>query len=138
MAENNDFKYVMQDFGNIYIGARFTYGEMMTGEDMPFKWKAAIAHYILKDVEEDTTMENHIFFMTEQDFSYQTFRELKAKFKMSVWIPADGKKYKKGHYESREYRIEEIVKNAELHRQMDSIIVEELHLTKLSLMSFAV
>lgn len=138
MAENNDFKYVMQDFGNIYIGARFTYGEMMTGEDMPFKWKAVIAHYILKDVEEDTTMENHIFFMTEQDFSYQTFRELKAKFKMSVWVPADGKKQKAGHYESREYKIEEIVKSAELHRQMDSIIVEELHLTKLSLMSFAV
>lgn len=138
MAENNDFKYVMQDFGNIYIGARFTYGEMMAQEDMPFKWKAVIAHYILKDVDEHTTMENHIFFMTEQDFSYKTFRELKAKFKMSVWIPADGKKQKKGHYESREYKIEEIVKSAELHRQMDSIIVEELHLTKLSLMSFAV
>lgn len=138
MAENNDFKYVMQDFGNIYIGARFTYGEMMVREDMPFKWKAIVAHYILKDVDESATMENHIFFMKEQDFSYQTFRELKARFKMSVWVPADGKKQKKGHYESREYKIEEIVTGRKLHRQMDSIIVEELHLTKLALMSFAV
>lgn len=138
MTENNDFKYVIQDFGNIYIGARFSYGEMTVREDMPFKWKAVIAHYILKDVDPSTTMENHIFFMTEQDFSYQTFRELKAKFKMSVWVPANGKKHKKGRYESREYKIEEIVKDEALHRQMDTVIVEELHLTKLALMSFAV
>lgn len=136
--ENNDFKYVMQDFGNIYIGARFTYGEMMVHDDMPFKWKAVITHYLIREVDKDTTMENHIFYMTEQDFAYQTYRELKARFKMSVWVPADGKKHKSGHYESREYKIEEIVKSKALHEQMDTIIVEELHLTKLALMSFAV
>lgn len=37
MAENRDFKYVLQDFGNLYIGARFTYGEMLENEDIPFK-----------------------------------------------------------------------------------------------------
>lgn len=138
MSSNNDFKYVVQDFGNFYIGARYTYREMMNGENMPFKWKAVIAHYFSKAVDLDTTMENHIFFLTEQDFAYQTYKELKARFKMSVWVPADGRKHKTGHYESREYKIEEIVKSRKLHEQMDTIIVEELHLTKLALMSFAV
>ena len=138
MAENRDFKYVLQDFGNLYIGARFTYGEMLENEDIPFKWRAIVRHYLLKEVNPDTTMENHIFFMTERDFSYETFRELKAKFKMSVWIPPDGKRHRNGRYESREYKIEETVKSEELHRQMDSIIVEELLLTKLALITFAV
>ena len=136
--ENRDFKYVLQDFGNLYIGARSSYGEMLENEDIPFKWKAVVRHYLLKEVDPATTMENHIFFMTKKDFSYETLRELKAKFKMSVWIPPDGKRHKTGHYESREYKIEEIVASAELHRQMDSIVVEELHLTKLALMTFAV
>ena len=111
---------------------------MLENEDIPFKWKAVVRHYLLKEVDPATTMENHIFFMTKKDFSYETLRELKAKFKMSVWIPPDGKRHKTGHYESREYKIEEIVTSDELHRQMDSIVVEELHLTKLALMTFAV
>lgn len=77
-------------------------------------------------------------FMKEDDFSYETFQELKASFKMSVWIEADGKRHKHGHYESREYKISEIVQSEELHRKMDTIIVEELHLTKLALMMFSV
>lgn len=137
MAEN-DFKYVVQSFGDFYIGARWTYGEMLVNDDMPFKWKAIVRHYLLKDVAPDTTMENHIFFMTEQDFSYETLKELKAKFKMSVWIPARAGKRRGGHYESREYKIEEIVKSRELHAQMDTIVVEELRLSKLALMTFAV
>lgn len=135
---NNDFKHLVQDFNNFYIGARLTYKEMMTDEYMPFKWKAVIAHYFSKSVDVNTTMENHIFSLTEDDFAYQTYRELKAKFKLHVWVPADGKRKKTGHYESRVYKIEEIVKSKELHEKMDTIIVEELQLSKLSLLSFAV
>lgn len=135
---DNDFKYVVQSFSDFYIGARWTYGEMLVNENMPFKWKAIVRHYLLKDAAPDTTMENHIFFMTEQDFAYETLRELKARFKMSVWVAADGKRHKGGHYESREYKIEEIVKSRQLHEQMDTIVVEELRLSKLALMTFAV
>ena len=35
-------------------------------------------------------------------------------------------------------KISEIVQSEELHRKMDTIIVEELHLTKLALMMFSV
>ena len=126
MPQNQDFKYVLQDFGNIYIGARYSYEEMLKSEEIPYKWKAIIRHYLLKETSPETTMENHIFFMKEDDFAYETFQELKASFKMS------------GHYESREYKISEIVQSEELHRKMDTIIVEELHLTKLALMMFSV
>ena len=135
---NNDFKHIVQDFNNFYIGARFTYKEMMTNEYMPFKWKGIIAHYLVKTVDPNTTMENHIFFLTEDDFAYETYKELKAKFKLDVWVPSDPKKRKPAHYESRLYSIQEIVKSKELHDMMDTIIVEEIQLSKLALLAFAV
>ena len=138
MAQDRDFKHILQDFGNYYIGARFTYREMMESEEMPFKWRAIIAHYFSKEVDLDTTMENHIFFLEETDFAYQTYKQLKARFRMSVWVPYDKKGRRVDRYESREYKIEEIVGNRALHEQMDTILVEELHLTKLALLSFAV
>lgn len=138
MAADNDFKHILQDFGNYYIGARWTYREMMGSDQMPFKWKAVIAHYFSKAVDLDTRMEDHIFFMDEEDFAYQTYKELKARFRMSVWMPADPKRRRGGHYESCEYRIEEIVASRALHEQMDTIIVQELRLPKLALMNFSV
>lgn len=136
--ENNDFKYIVQDFNSIYIGARWTYQEMMEHEDMPFKWKAVIAHYIVKEADPGIKMEDHLFSMTEHDFAYQTFVQLKAKFKVSVWETAEGRWRKKSGYVSREYKIEDIVKSKEFHENRDSVIVEELHLGKMALMSFAV
>ena len=95
---------------------------MLLQEDMPFKWKAIIRHYLLKDVDEDTTLENHIFFMKKEDFSYETYRQLKAKFKLSVFNGDAGKKRTKSGYVSREYKIEEIVSNDRLHEIMDTLL----------------
>ncbi|WP_337402719.1 hypothetical protein [Suilimivivens sp.] len=42
--QDTDFKYVMQDTGNIYIGARLTYAELMDQEMLPssdLTWKRA-------------------------------------------------------------------------------------------------
>ena len=136
--ENKDFKYVVQDFNSIFIGARWTYQEMMEDDDMPFKWKAVILHYFMKEVDPSMKMEDHLFAMTEHDFSYQTYKQLKAKFKLSVWETSEGKWRKKSGYVSREYKIEDIVNNKELHEHREQIIVEELQLSKMSLMMFAV
>jgi len=136
--ENKDFKYIIQDFNSIYIGARFTYQEMMEHEDIPFKWKAVILHYLVKEADPAMKMEDHIFSMTEHDFSYQTYMQLKARFKLSVWEEKNGLFGKKSGYVSKEYSIQEIVRSKELHENRDSIIVEELHLGKMALMSFAV
>ena len=58
---------------------------------------------------------------------------MKARFKMSVWQPADGRKHKKAGYVNREYSIEEIVASKELHDKKDTTIVEEMHISKLGL-----
>ena len=71
---NNDFKYVMHDLTNIYIGAKFTYEEMMNSDEVPFKFKVILSHYILREVDGNTTLENHLFFLKPTDESYMIYK----------------------------------------------------------------
>ena len=134
--ENRDFKYVMHDMTNLYIGAKYSYDELLVSDDVPFKLKTLISRFILREVAGNTTIENHIFYLKETDMSYQIFKEMKAKFRLSVWKDeTDG--VKKPGYKSETYRITEIIGNEELMRKKDITMVEEMHITKLRLMAVA-
>lgn len=134
---NNDFKYVMHDLTNVYIGAKYTYDELMNSDEVPFKLKTIFSHCMLREVAGDTTLENHVFYMHTTDISYQAYKQMKAKFKLSVF-EENGHGRGKAGYVDREYKIEDIVENRELHEKMDQILVTELHLTKLGIMSTSV
>ena len=83
-VQDRDFKYILQDAGAIYLGARYSYGELLEEDMVAFKLKTIISHYILKDVDAASTLESHFYYMTQESFSYQTFRELKVKIKVSL------------------------------------------------------
>ncbi len=128
---DRDYKHIVQDPTNAYIGARLTYGELMDIDEVPFKFKTLLSHYILKEVDRETTIENHIFFMKPEDESYMVYKRIKAKFGMYVFDE------KKKAYVRKEYRIDEIVKDEYLHEHMDTIFVEEMHIYKLNLLSMS-
>ena len=132
-----DFKYIIHDLTNVYIGTRFTYEELLDHEEVPFKLKMIISHYLLKEVGPSTRIEDHIFYLKETDLSYFVFRQMKARFRMNVWKD-EGDGVKKPGYKSQVYKIDEIVNNEELKRKMDITIVEEMHVTKLGLMSVSI
>lgn len=134
---NNDYKYVMHDMTNIYIGAKYTYDEIMDNDDVPFKFKTILSRYILKEVAGNTTLENHIFYMKKEDMSYMIYKQMKAKFKLNVF-KEDGHGKGQPGYVQREYKIQDIVEgkdSIELHEKMNQIFVEELHITSLGLMA---
>ena len=134
--ENRDFKYVMHDLTNVYIGAKHTYNELMVSDEVPFKLKTIISRYFLREVDGDTRIEDHIFYLKETDMSYQIYKEMKAKFRLNVWKDEnDGVKIP--GYKSSTYRIKDIVGNPELMKKKDITIVEEMHITKLGLMGVA-
>lgn len=130
-AENRDFKYVMQDVSRVYIGAKYTYREMMDSDEIPFKLKAILSHYILKEVAEDTTPENHIFYIRDTDLSYMVYRQLRARFQMDFPVLS-----RKGTWQyRREYHtIDEIIRHTEWKAKQDEIVVGEMVLTKLHIM----
>ena len=129
--ENRDFKYVLQDVSKVYIGAKFTYQEMMEEEAVPFKLKAILSHYILKEVAGYTTPENHIFFIRDTDISCLVYRQLKAKFKLDfpVRTPRGTWQYKSGYH-----TIDEILEKEDWRAKRDEIIVEEMVVTKMHIM----
>ena len=137
---NNDFKYVMHDLTNVYIGAKYTYDEIMNSDEVPFKFKVILSHYMLKEIAGNTTLENHLFFMKPTDESYIIYKQMKAKFKLNVFRE-DGHGKGKPGYVQKEYKIQEIVEGTEaafLHANMNTIFVEELHLTTLGLMAVGI
>ena len=135
---DNDFKYILQDISNIYVGARSTYGELAENEDLPHKLREVIVRIILSEVAEDTTPENHLFYLTRDSASYRVMKKMKTRFRMSVWEEADGKKRKKSGYVNREYALDEVVDSAELHQKKDTIVVEEMRVSKLGLAAVVV
>ena len=131
---NNDFKYVLQDLSKIYIGARFCYKELMERDDIPFKLKAIFGHYILKEVDDQTRISDHVFFCKDTDLTFMVFKQLKAQFKISNYIE-NQKNGKCGHYESRLFTIEQILQDETLRENQGMVIVEEMMIKKISMMA---
>ncbi len=139
LAQDRDFKYILQDTGQIYLGARFSYEELQREEMVPFKLKTIFSHYILKEVDASSTLESHFYYMTEDTFSYQTYRELKVKIKVS--LPEERKKpagKKRVVYKDKVYALKEFAGINLAKKKQMGLIVREIAVSKLGLMTFTV
>ena len=128
------FEHVMQDVSHVYIGAKLSYGSLMDRDDVPFKLRAILAHYMLKEVAPETTISDHLFFIEKNDLSYLAYKQMKARFKLNVFQEPDGKKRKQSGYVSRLCTIDEILTDEILRAKRDTTIVEELIFKKLALL----
>lgn len=135
----DDFKYFMQDVGTLYLGAYYNYEEIMGNEMVPFKLKSIIEHYIMKDTQADTTLESQFYYMTEQEFSYRTYMQLKAKVKVCMYVEKKalfGKK--KAVYQNKVIPLAEFVQMNLAQKKKYGVKVQEIILSKLSVMAFCV
>lgn len=135
-----DYAYVMQDTGNYYLGAKYTYADIMEQELVPFKFKAITEHYLMKDTELSTSVESHLYYMTKEQFSYQTLFQLKAKVKMLILTPKKKMFSKKTEmvYKEQIIALDDFVDINLAQKKAKGVVVMELVLPKLSLMSFSV
>lgn len=133
------FKYVMQDTGSYYFGARYTYQDLLENELVPFKFRAIIEHYIGKDTDWGNSLESHLYYMEKDSFSYKTFEQLKAKMKVAILVEKKsllGKK--KVQYEEKTMPISKFVEMNLAQKKAKGVIVREVGISKLALMSFSV
>ena len=137
--QNRDFKYFMQDTGSLYLGAKYTYQEILEDEMVTFKFKSIVEHYLLKDTDPETTLESQFYYMTPEQFSCKTYRQLKGRVKVCTLVE---KKSLFGRaevkYENKVIKLEELVGMNLAQKKKYGIVVQELILSKLSLMSFSV
>ena len=136
---NDDFKYFMQDTSFIYLGAKFSYAEILEQEMVSFKYKSIVEHYIMKDTDPETTLESQLYYMTPDQFSYKTYLQLKTKVKVSMLVQK--KRLLGGEktvYESRVMKLDEFVGMNLAKKKQCGMVVQELALSKLALMAFSV
>ena len=137
--QDNDYKYYMQDAGKLYLGARYSYEELLLHEMIPFKLKAIIEHYILKDTQAETTLESQFYYMDSGQFSYKTFLQLKVKVKASVLMPKRtlfGEE--KFVYKDRIIPLEEFVGMNLAVKKKCGVKIQEIMISKLAMMTFSV
>lgn len=138
-GQNDDYKYFMQDTGSVYLGAKFSYAEILEQEMVNFKYKSIVEHYILKDTDPETTLESQLYYMTSDQFSYKTYMQLKARVKVCVLVQK--KRFLSGEktvYENKVMKLDELVRMNLAQKKQCGMVIQELSFSKLALMSFSV
>lgn len=132
-----DYKYVMQDTYQLYLGAKYSFEELIDNEEVPFKFRLIVERYIYQDVDPQTTLESQLYYMTSKDLQYRIYRQIKMKVKVNV---IEEKKSLTGKckkvYTTRILPIEELVKMTPAEKEEKGMVIQELMCSKLALMTF--
>ena len=123
-----DFKYVIQDFSSVQLGAKFTYEEMLLNDRVPFKIQSIIRLYIAKEAPMDKEIGNHILEINQNDFSYGIFSNLKIKIAFCEPKPDGG-------YKIVQKKFSEFKKYQETN-WTDNHIMQSITVSNLALMGF--
>lgn len=134
-----DYKYVMMDTAFMYLGAKYSYGEIFENDEVPFKFRTIVERYLIPEIGVETTLESDLYYMEEKDFTYRTYRQLKAKVKVSRLVTRKrlfGKPERV--YETVIIPLADFAKMTKAEKEKDGIFIQELVINKLALMSFTV
>jgi len=134
-----DFKYVMLDTAFLYLGAKYSYAELVENEEVPFKLRGIFERYIIPEMDLETTLESHFYHMESKEFSYKTYRQLKIKVKVSRLVEKKGffglGKLKRV-YVSEIIPLDKFVAIPKIQKEKDGFLIQEIVISKLALMGF--
>lgn len=132
-----DYKYVMQDTYQLYLGAKYSFEELIDNEEVPFKFRLIVERYIYQDVDPQTTLESQLYYMTSKDLQYRIYRQIKMKVKVNV---IEEKKSLTGKrkkvYTTQILSIDQLVKLTPAEKEEKGMVIQELMCSKLALMTF--
>ena len=80
----NDFKYIIQDLYRLYFGAKCTYSEIMESDETYTRFKALCRNYLITEVDKDTTLESHFYYMSPTDRAAEVYTSLGARVRVNV------------------------------------------------------
>lgn len=131
-TNERDFKYVMQDVGQVFLGGRMTYDDMIGWEEVPFKLKAIVNKYFMG--KEEKSLAETLQVIETQDFRYQILKQLKIKVKAGFYQEKTnrrGEVTKK--YISKVYHLDEVI----CLMKEQEVLTEEFIISKLALLAFS-
>lgn len=129
--DDNAYKYVLQDFTNVYIGALFTFEELIASDDCPVRFKDFVIRVICKDGDRNVTISERLLEIKENDDVYSQLQKLKLKIKVTHLLKSlDKHGNEKDTYETKELSIEDFVKDDYVHDEPGEFLIQEISFKK--------
>ncbi len=87
MSNNMDYKYIIQDTMNIFIGAKFTVKELEEDDRIPVKLISSLRKVIILEEDEDIAIDVHLYQLSKQDKAYRMWKQLRISMKFQNLQP---------------------------------------------------
>ena len=132
-----DYKYHMQDTGNLYIGAKYTLENIIDEDEITFKFRLIVERYILPEADLQDTLETHLYYLEPKSFLVKIYKQIKAKVKINIIE----EKHSllggvKKQYTTKMVTVEELAAMPVAEKEAKGVVVQELRMSKLALMAF--
>ena len=136
---SNEFKYIMQDLYRLYFGVRCSYREILESDETYTRFKAICRQYLITEVDPDTTLESHLYYLTAGDGAAEVYCQLGARVKLSLPVTRKGLFGKEERIFKEEiWKIEDLMALSAHKKQFRGIVLTELQIPKLKLREFSV
>ncbi len=132
-----DYKYCMQDVGNVYIGTKYTLQEILDDQNIPFKFQLVVERYILPEADLEDTLETQLYYLPQKSFVVKIYEQLKGRVKINI---LEDKKTLTGkvkrEYVTKTIPIRQLASMSVEDKEKAGVVVQELAVSKLALMGF--
>lgn len=127
----------MQEVGTLYVGAKYTFDEILENEEIPFKFRLLAERYLLPESDREDTLETHLYYLDPKSFVVKIYEQLRARIKVNVLAE---KKDRKGRvtreYVTKNLTARELTQISTEEKERLGLVVQELSVSKISLMAF--
>ena len=131
-----DYKYSIQDTVRLYVGSRYTFGELLEEEELSFKFRLIMERYVLPHADPGDTLETHLYYLPPTGFLVKLYRQMKAKVKVNVIEEKKGPLGRgKREYVTRQLPIEQLTAMTKEEKEACGMVIQELSVSKLALMA---
>lgn len=130
-----DYKYSMQDTGRIYVGCKYTFGELLMADDVLFKFRMLVQKYILPEADSEDTLETHLYYLAPDSFLVKLYAQMKARIKVNVIEEKRslfGKRKKE--YVTKQLTIEQLTEMKKEEKEACGLVIQEISVSKLALL----
>lgn len=139
MTEYQDYRYVLQNTGALYIGAKFNFGDIVKEEEVPFKFRSIMSRYALGEVNGEDTLESVFYYMQPEGFLYEVFLQLRTKVKVAQLTDVkDMFGRTRRVYREHVYSLKEFAEISKAEKERLGVVVQEIQFSKLAIMAFSV
>ena len=138
-----DYKYSMQDTARLYVGAKYTFRELLDEDEISFKFRLIMERYILPEADREDTLETHLYYLAPDSFLVKVYKQMKALVKVNVIEEKKpffgGSRGRTAHvpekrYVTKQLTVEELASVPPADKERQGYVIQELSVSKLALL----